>query len=88
MNERIRLLAEQAGLSEGVFTRHNGIPCDLKGYSMLPDEMEKFAQLIVAECLEIAKTREDEFESAGLLNESNAVGNVAYRISRQFGVKR
>jgi ABC-type branched-subunit amino acid transport system ATPase component len=46
-----------------------------------------FAQLIVAECLKIAKNREDEFESAGLLDESNAVGNVAYRIARQFGVK-
>ena len=55
----------------------------------LPKEFtEKFAELIVAECLKIAKTREDEFESAGLLDESNAVGNVAYRISRQFGVKR
>jgi hypothetical protein len=51
MNERIRQLAEQAGLSEGVFTRHHGIPCDLKGYSMLPDEMEKFAELIVRECM-------------------------------------
>jgi hypothetical protein len=49
---------------------------------------KKFAELIVRECLEIAKNREDEFESAGLLEQSNAVGNVAYRISRQFGVKR
>jgi hypothetical protein len=49
---------------------------------------KKFAELIVGECLKIAKNREDEFESAGLLDESNAVGNVAYRISRQFGVKR
>jgi hypothetical protein len=48
----------------------------------------KHAELIVAECLKIAKNREDEFESAGLLEQSNAVGNVAYRISRQFGVKR
>ena len=55
----------------------------------LPNEFtEKFAELIVKECLTIAKNREDEFESAGLLDESNAVGNVAYRISRQFGVKR
>ena len=55
----------------------------------LPKEFtEKFAELIVRECLTIAKNREDEFESAGLLDESNAVGNVAYRISRQFGVKR
>lgn len=50
MNERIRQLADEAGLSEGVFTRHDGVPCDLKGYSMLPDEMKKFAQLIVQEC--------------------------------------
>jgi hypothetical protein len=55
---------------------------------MLDAFADKFAELIVAECLKIAKTREDEFESAGLLDESNAVGNVAYRISRQFGVKR
>jgi hypothetical protein len=48
----------------------------------------KHAELIVQECLAIAKNREDEFESAGLLEQSNAVGNVAYRISRQFGVKR
>lgn len=54
MNERIKQLAEQAGLSEGVFTRHDGVPCDLKGYSMLPDEMQKFAQLIVKECAKIA----------------------------------
>ena len=55
----------------------------------LPKEFtEKFAEQIVRESLTIAKNREDEFESAGLLDESNAVGNVAYRISRQFGVKR
>jgi len=48
----------------------------------------KHAELIVGECLKIAKNREDELESAGLLDESNAVGNVSYRISRQFGVKR
>ena len=41
---------------------------------------EKFAELIVRECLEIAKNREDEFESAGLLEQSNALGNVAYGI--------
>jgi hypothetical protein len=51
-------------------------------------DAEKFAELIVLECLAIAKNREDELESAGLLSESNAVGNVSYRISRQFGVKR
>ena len=50
MNERIRQLAEQAGVFEGVFTKHGGVPCDLKGYGMLEDEMEKFVELIVREC--------------------------------------
>jgi hypothetical protein len=79
----MRELAEQAGLR---FTQ-------LMSNPMVPvvdgkeTDLEKFAELIVQECLKIAKNREDEFESAGLLSESNAVGNVAYRISRQFGVK-
>ena len=49
--------------------------------------MEKFDELIVEECLAIARHREDELEDAGLLKESNAAGIVAYRIARQFGVK-
>jgi hypothetical protein len=80
MNERIQELAKQA-LDEYPATYHNE--------AKIPEAyLEKFAELIVKECLAIAKNREDELESAGLLEESNAVGNVAYRISRQFGVKR
>ena len=78
MNERIRQLAEQCYEHDQSWT----------GVGQRIFNKEKFAELIVAECLKIAKNREDEFESAGLLDESNAVGNVAYRISRQFGVKR
>jgi hypothetical protein len=74
MNTRIKELAEQCW--------------DKRPEGQLHFDNEKFAELIVRECLTIAKNREDEFESAGLLDESNAVGNVAYRISRQFGVKR
>ncbi len=48
---------------------------------------EKFAELIVRECIDIAKNRENELENANLLKESNAVGIVAYRMARQFGVK-
>ena len=50
MNERIKELAKQAGVFEGVFTKHGGVPCDLKGYGMLEAEMAKFAELIVKEC--------------------------------------
>jgi len=74
MNTRIRELAEQCW--------------NKRPEGQLHFDNEKFAELIVAECLKIAKNREDEFESAGLLDQSNAVDNVAYRISRQFGVKR
>jgi hypothetical protein len=49
--------------------------------------IEKFAQLIVQECIDIAKNRENELESANLLKESNAVGIVIYRMARQFGVE-
>jgi hypothetical protein len=73
MNERIQELMKQSMVEHQFDIRFSP---------------EKFAELIVRECLEIAKNREDEFESAGLLEQSNAVGNVAYRISRQFGVKR
>jgi hypothetical protein len=84
MNERIFELAKQADLIQW-----DSLPSGAR----TPDhesvvKAKKFAELIVAECLKIAKNREDEFESAGLLEQSNAVGNVAYRISRQFGVKR
>jgi hypothetical protein len=41
MNERIRQLAEQAG---AVFT-------DVHAVSLLDDEIEKFAELIVRECM-------------------------------------
>jgi hypothetical protein len=65
---------------------------DVYGLGLDRDKWEaalgRYTEIIVRECLKIAKNREDEFESAGLLEESNAVGNVAYRISRQFGVKR
>ena len=81
MNERIRELELQA--ADGTVDP-NG-PFTAEEFNNFT---KKFAELIVKECLTIAKTREDEFESAGLLDESNAVGNVAYRISRQFGVKR
>ena len=49
--------------------------------------MEKFAELLVRECIDIAKNWEDELENANLIEESNAVGIVAYRIARQFGVE-
>ena len=49
--------------------------------------LEKYAELIVRECMNISKNWEDQLENANSLKESNAVGIVAYRIARQFGVE-
>jgi hypothetical protein len=85
MNERILKLARKSGatVNEGF----DGTKNFVYGITMSPEELEKFAELIVKECLAIAKNREDELENANLLKESNAVGIVKYRIARQFGVK-
>ena len=48
---------------------------------------EKFGELIVRDCMDIAKNWDDQLVNANLVKESNAVGIVAYRIARQFGVK-
>jgi hypothetical protein len=89
LNERIKELALHSKLRPALLLHYWGkIDALTDSEQEELEQLEKFAELIVAECLKIAKNREDEFESAGLLDESNAVGNVAYRISRQFGVKR
>jgi hypothetical protein len=49
MNERIKLLAEQAG---AVFTNSHAA-------SLLDDEMEKFAELIVRECAQVIQAKND-----------------------------
>jgi hypothetical protein len=83
MNERIKLLAEQADMTVDKFgmffakDKHNEDGVDL----------EKFAELIVQECMTtIFKESKwywdkDEFES------SNAVQNAARRVKEHFGVE-
>jgi len=76
MNERIAKLYDQSIIIE-----------DGGDYVCGELDPEKFAELIVKECLDIAKNWEDQLENATCFKESNAVGIVAYRISRQFGVE-
>jgi hypothetical protein len=73
VNERIRALALKAG-AQGIVNRDF-------------IDIEKFAELIVRDCLNIAKNWDDQLVNAKLVKESNAVGIVAYRIARQFGVE-
>jgi hypothetical protein len=85
MNQRIQELMEQATSPSHRSQGIGGEPTHIYPGALNP---EQFAQLIVQECLAIAKNWEDQLDSANSLSESNAVGIVAYRIARQFGVKR
>jgi len=90
MNERIRQLAEQAGLAEGVFTRHDGVPCDLKGYSMLPEEMEKFAELLVLHVLHTIDTANVNKHVATTYDSSIAESvriELIKAVATEYGVK-
>jgi hypothetical protein len=73
MNERIKQLLAQAHLDADNIKDTNWIA-------------NRFAELIVKECMTISKTWEDELEKSKMHSESDAVGIVRYRISRQFGV--
>jgi len=77
MNERIEKL-----ISEAI----EAIP-DHVEFNLPKEFTEKFAELIVRDCLNIAKNWDDQLVNANLVKESNAVGIVTYRIARQFGVE-
>jgi hypothetical protein len=64
MNERIKELMEQAGLYDFVIESMG-----------INEEMEKFAQLIVRECIDIA----DEYDGVG--------STIVSRIREHFGVE-
>ena len=81
MNERIDQLWGQA-LDQAVPETYSQL-----SHSQVLKVKQVFAQLIVQECLDIAKNWDDQLENAKLVKESNAVGIVAYRIARQFGVE-
>ena len=96
MNERIRqLLLEAQALAREQVKNTPELAKYAPSYAIPGTEIhvglglsyEKFAELIVRECIDIAKNWEDQLEKSNLLKESNAVGIVVYRIARQFGVK-
>ena len=81
MNERIKQITGQV-LDEIVPETWVAL-----GYDKIKEIQNRTAELIVRECIDIAKNWEDQLENANSLDESNAVGIVAYRIARQFGVE-
>ena len=56
MNERLRELAKQAGWTIVMGTRQ---PIDQRDYVVSPEQAEKFAELIVRECLEACSRAND-----------------------------
>jgi hypothetical protein len=76
MNERIKLLAEQAKLGSAEFG--NGI----QYYVATQETFEKFAQLIVMECAEMVRIQNEQF----MENESH-YGVVSTDVLKHFGVE-
>ena len=66
MNERIKQLAEQAGMGYGNLTTGNGDNWIVAGK---PEQLEKFAELIVEECAGIARQHNNSGEG-GVIAES------------------
>lgn len=70
MNERIKLLAEQAGASYyNTYT----------GPLLSPKDIEKFAELIIQQCVMICLNNQ-------IKNENISAGECAYDIQEHFGV--
>jgi hypothetical protein len=77
MNERIRELADEAKMS--TYLLAYGLEFNIS--------IEKFAELIVKECLAQADTLRDSFESEGEDQQSLGAGWAGLAIARHFGVK-
>ena len=73
MNERIRELAEQAG----------AVVCGTFGKPMNIDELEKFAELIVQECILALWTEECRTSDLAILDHNRNVK----KIKEHFGVE-
>jgi hypothetical protein len=73
MNERIKLLAEQAG---AVFEKTNGLN-DCPQDSLVDDEIQKFAELIVRECARVYWNIDD----------SEIHGEYVKALKKHFGVE-
>ena len=77
MNERIRELAEQAGLQQRVW---NSLGKELPMWQEDPDNpgLDKFAELIVKECIEVVGDCSDQFATRSQITEE---------IKEHFGVE-
>jgi len=77
MNERIKQLAEQAGSTH---KQNLGV------YQFYSDELEKFAELIVRECLELCKKQEYDYWRSSEDQDFTPI-DCADAIKEHFGVE-
>jgi len=86
MNERIRKLAEQAGatlekgyieLSDGQFMLSDNVDLDKSNMNL-----EKFAELIVRECMDICYRTDTEYEGHKVKSTV-----IASKVAEHFGVE-
>ena len=84
MNHRMQELYDLADK----FAKENRVQSiDAPGNNYFELFHEKFGELIVRDCIDVAKNWDDQLVNSNLVKESNVVGIVAYRIARRFGVK-
>ena len=80
MNERIKELAEQAGITLPDDSVYNG--------HIYRNSIEKFAQLIVKDCITIARSERNNMQFlASNPPQSAAAYDIERRIESNFGVK-
>ena len=88
MNDRIRQLAEQAGMGYGNLTTGNGDNWIVAGK---PEELERFAELIVRECIDVVKPTPDHEVWAqsylGGVNGLELLEDKITKIKQHFGVE-
>ena len=77
MNEKIKLLAKEAGFN------HMGIGLIIG----IEEYHQKFAELIVRECADICEKDGRWWADQGYLMEAGEAGSLATQIKEHFGVK-
>jgi len=82
MNERIKELAKQA---DGVFIHK--LITGAKQYTFLESDLERFAELIVRECMRMCDVAAVGYETHGHTKEANGCYSAKEYIEEHFGVK-
>jgi len=93
MNERIRELALEADIHFSAHHQHSGVDTAV----VVLSDLEKFAELIVKECMAIADEQKKYVEDMEVFNEQDATWNKARiqqsqqivdKIKQHFGVEQ